>query len=204
MDIYCGIPELLEAVDKLKYSVMSGERREGLQVYTVAKCWTLHFQLQAWVDNQANEAYTPEANDSLAPITFSDVDTACIAVRYWLTALFLYSTLDIASGIDPSTDCDLTHADRPHPRPFARMVIRTVDYFFQEHMGITGVTAIWMPLGNALFYMSRNRAADIKYITMLMKSWDHPHLPSMMREFLISFRRTVALGTLVPIPMSEL
>jgi hypothetical protein len=204
IDIFCGIPELLEAVDRLSSISMSEERREGLQVYIIAKCWTLHFQLQAWTDTEANEAYTPEANDSTTPITFPDIKTASTAVRYWLTALFLYSSLDIASGIDPTTDFDLTHVDRPHPRPFARMIVRSVGYFFQDHLGIPGVTAIWLPLGNALFHMNRNRDADIEYITIMMKLWKKPNLPGMMTEFLTSFRRTVVWGTLVPIPMKEL
>jgi hypothetical protein len=52
--------------------------------------------------------------------------------------------------------------------------------------------------------MNRNRPADIEYILMIMQSWQHPNLPSTMREFLVSFRRTVAMKTLVPIPMREL
>jgi hypothetical protein len=59
-------------------------------------------------------------------------------------------------------------------------------------------------LGNALFYMSRNRPADIQYIKMIMQSWHHANLSGTMREFLVSFRRTVAMGTLVPISMSGL
>jgi hypothetical protein len=58
--------------------------------------------------------------------------------------------------------------------------------------------------GNALFYMSRNRPADIKYIQMVMQSWHHANLSGTMREFLVSFRRTVVMGTLVPISMSGL
>jgi hypothetical protein len=146
IDILCEIPELTEAVDKLAYNIMSELEREGLQVQTVAQCWTLHLQLQAWVDAEANAVYTPEMDDSPAPITFPNIDTACTTLRYWLTALFLYSSLDMASGIDPTTDTDLFHPDRPHPRPFARNIVRSVDYFFQEDFGITGFTAIWMPL----------------------------------------------------------
>ncbi|KAF1939939.1 hypothetical protein EJ02DRAFT_407614 [Clathrospora elynae] len=204
IDIFCGMPELLEAIDKLTYGTMSKERKLGLQVHTVARCWTLHFQLQAWVESESNEAYTPEINDSTTPITFPNIDVACITVRYWITALLLYSSLDLASGIDPATDFFLTHPDRPHPRPFARMIVRSVAYFFQEQFGITGAMAIWMPLGNALWYSSRNRAAEIEYIKVLIQAWSQPNLPSTMREFLVSFRKSVAVGTLVPIPMSEL
>jgi hypothetical protein len=204
IDIFCEIPEFLASIDKLTFNNLSEQEREGLQVQTVAQCWTSHFQLQAWVDAEANAIYTPEFADSTSPITFPNINVACLTLRYWLTALLLYSSLDIVSGIDPTTDNALSHPDRPHPRPFARNIVRSVDYFFHEEFGITGFTAIWMPLGNSLFYMSRNRPADIVYIKMLMQSWNSPNLPSTMREFLVSFRRTVAMGTLVPIPMSDL
>jgi hypothetical protein len=147
IDMLCELPELTEKVDKLTFLTMSEQEREGLQVQTVARCWTMHFQLQAWVDAEANAIYTPEMDDSPTPITFPNIDIACTTLRYWLTALFLYSSLDIASGIDPTTDVELSHPDRPHPRPFARNIVRSVDYFFQEEFGITGFTAIWMPLG---------------------------------------------------------
>ena len=52
--------------------------------------------------------------------------------------------------------------------------------------------------------MSRNQPADLEYVGMIMKSWKDPKLPNTMREFLFSHRRTVALGTLIPIPMDEL
>ncbi|KAG9191711.1 hypothetical protein G6011_10445 [Alternaria panax] len=204
IDILCGIPELLEAVDKLQFQCMSEQEREGLQVYTIARCWTLHFELEVWVNNKANAIYTPQiVNDSI-PIVFPNIDIACITVRYWITALLLYSSLDIANGIDPSTDTLLSHPDRPHPRLFARMIMKSVDYFIQEQFGITGIMAIWMPLGNALFYMNRNRESDEEYIMSIMRTWHKPKLPSTMREFLKSFRHTVDMRTLLARPISEL
>jgi hypothetical protein len=156
IDMLCEILELTEAVDKLTFLTMSEKERKGLQVQTVAQCWTIHFQLQAWINAEANAIYIPELDDSSTPITFPNMDIACTTLRYWLTALFLYSSLDIASGIDPTTDTDLSHPDRPHPRPFARNIARSVDYFFQEDFGITGFTAIWMPLGK-YFIITRAR-----------------------------------------------
>jgi hypothetical protein len=164
IDILCEIPTLAEAVDKLTFNVLSKQERVGLQVQTVAQCWTLHFQLQAWVDAEANAVYTPKTDDSPAPITFPNIDIAWTTLRYWLTALFLYSSLDIASGIDPTKDTDLSHPDRPHPRPFARNIVRSVDYFFQEDFGITGFTAIWMPLVRTPIHKLLGRHALTWYI----------------------------------------
>ncbi|KAI4908596.1 uncharacterized protein J4E92_010789 [Alternaria infectoria] len=204
IDILCGIPELLGAIDKLQFEDLGEQEREGLQVYTIAKCWTLHFELEAWVNAEANAIYTPEIVSNATPITFPSIDIACVTVRYWLTALFLYSTLDVASGIDLYTDTSLSHPDRPHPRPFARMIMKSVDYFLQEQFGVTGIMAIWMPLGNSLFYLNRNRIPDEEYIMSIMRTWHKPKLPSTMREFLKSFRETVDFRTLLAKPMSEL
>jgi hypothetical protein len=198
IDILCGLPELLESVDKLQFDPMSEQEREGLQVYTIARCWTLHFELCNWANDKSNAIYTPEIVNNATPITFPDIDVACVTVRYWLTALFLYSSLDIAMGIDPSTDALLSHPDRPHPRPFARMIMKSVDYFLQEKFGVTGMMAIWMPLGNSLFYLNRNRAPDEEYILSIMKTWHRPKLPSTLRELLKSFRHTVDMKTLRP------
>ena len=204
LDILCGVPELLEGVDRLQFERMDEADREGLQVYTLARCWTLHFQLQDWVDTEANAIYLPNIIDTFTPITFPNIDIACITVRYWLLSLFLYSTLDIASGIDPATDTLLAHPDRPHPRPFARMIIKSVDYFLQEQYGITGVMAMAMPLGNALLYMNRNREPDEKYIMTIIDMWCEPNMPNTLREFLQSFRQTLDLKTSIAIPTRQL
>ncbi|KAI2480279.1 hypothetical protein Ptr902_08460 [Pyrenophora tritici-repentis] len=204
LDILCDIPELLEAVDKLQFEPMKEADREGLQVYTLSRCWTLHFQLQEWVDTEANAIYIPKIIDTSTPITFPNIDIACITVRHWLASLFLYSALDIASGIDPTTDTLLSHPDRPHPRPFARMIIKSVGYFLQEKFGITGVMAMVMPLGNALLYMNRNREPDEGYIMEIMDLWYQPNMPSTLREFLQSFRQTVDIRTSRAIPTRQL
>ncbi|EOA85409.1 uncharacterized protein SETTUDRAFT_32615 [Exserohilum turcica Et28A] len=189
VDILCGIPEILEAVDRLQYESMdSGERSAP----------------GTWAQAEANVIYTPEIADTCTQITFPNIDVACITVRYWLTSLFLYSSLDIAAGIDLSTDFSLSHPDRPHPRPFARMITRSVDYFMQEKFGVTGLVALWFPLGNTLFYLNRNREADVEYIKTIMKAWNQPKLPSVMRDFLMSFRMTVDMTTLLATPIQGL
>ncbi|USP80340.1 uncharacterized protein yc1106_07614 [Curvularia clavata] len=202
MDIFCGIPELLEATDRLQYDPMDDLERETLRAYALSKCWTLHSLLADWT--QANTMCTPEITDPSTKVTFPDIDNACITVRYWLVALFLYSSFDIASGVDISTDYSLTRPDRPHPRPFARMIVCSTDYLLQEQFGITGLLTIWFPLGNTLFYMNRNRDADEEYILEVMKLWCRPKLPSVMREFLKSFRLTVDMYTLSATPLREL
>ncbi|KAJ4373270.1 hypothetical protein N0V83_003564 [Neocucurbitaria cava] len=188
LDILCGVPALLEAIDKLGCMSATDKRKEGLRVYTIARCWTLHVKLLAWLTANPNAIYTPTVMDT-TPIHFQDLDTACLTVRYWVTALLLYSSLDKAYGIQFSTDSALTHPDRPHPRYFARLIARSAKYFFQEHYGITGATAISFPLGNAMYHFKNNPAVDQEYLAMILKTWSDPLLPSAIKDFLSSMRR---------------
>ncbi|KAF1844307.1 uncharacterized protein K460DRAFT_357916 [Cucurbitaria berberidis CBS 394.84] len=190
LDILCGVPEMLEAVDILACTPASEKWIKGLRIQTIAKCWTLHFQLDAWFAANPNEVYTPTRVDTSAPIFFPDFDTACLSVRYWVTGLLLYSTLDMASGIQPLTDDSIPHPDRPHPRYFARLIARSVPYFFQAKYGVSGATQISFPLGNALFYMNRNPAVDREYKATVMKVWHDPMLPSAIRDFLASMKQS--------------
>lgn len=84
------------------------------------------------------------------------------------------------------------------------MITRSVDYFMQEKFGVTGLVALWFPLGNTLFYLNRNREADVEYIKTIMKAWNQPKLPSVMRDFLMSFRMTVDMTTLLATPIQGL
>ncbi|CAO2652547.1 Nn.00g008300.m01.CDS01 [Neocucurbitaria sp. VM-36] len=196
LDILCSIPGILEAGDKLAYASANEKRKEALRVYTIAKCWTLHVQLQTWLTVNSNEIYTPDLIDSTALIYFPDLETACLTVRYWVTALLIFSSLDRANGIDFATDNALSHPDRPHPRYFARLIARSARYFFQEQYGITGATAISFPLGNALYYMKNNPALDREYLATIMKAWNDPMLPSAIRDFLASMKRRAPVPSL--------
>lgn len=196
LDILCGIPEILEAVDKLTSSIINARRREDLRILTIAKCWTLHCHLQGWLTANPDAFYTPMIDDSLELVAFPNLEIACLTVRYWVTALLLYSSLDIASGIQPLTDIYTSHPDRPHPRHFARLIARSVSYFFQEQNGITGATAISFPLGNALLYMMRNPGVDSEYMGIIIKAWSDPMLPSAIRDFLASMRQSANAPTL--------
>lgn len=191
IDVFCGTTELLEAVELLDTQVLGSERTERLRAHTIARAWTLHLQLQDWLATNPSEIYTPPLTDSFSPITFPNLDLACQTLRYWVISLLVYSCLDIVVGIKPDSDCDITHPNRPHPRMFARLIARSVSYFFEEQHGITGATTISFPLGMTLFYMKRNSAVDGRYMGMIMKAWNDPLLPSAIRDFLESLKQSV-------------
>lgn len=196
LDILCGVPEMLEAVDRLNCSTVDERQKEGLRIQTIAKCWTLHLELQTWLAANPTVFYTPTMIDSMAPIAFPKLEIACLTIRYWVTAMLLYSSLDIASGIQPSTDTYISHPDRPHPRKFARLICRSVSYFFRKEYGVTGATAISFPLGNALFYMQRNPGVDKEYRDMVIQGWSDTMLPGAIRDFLVSMKQSDKVPTL--------
>lgn len=189
-DIFCGVPELMQAMDLIISGTLSQKRVERLRAQIITKAWSLHLGLQDWLTTNSKEVYTPEIIDSLVPLSFPSLEIACQTVRYWVVALLIYSNLDFAANVpETPTSWAITHPDRPHPRMYARLLARSASYLFQEQHGIMGATAMSFPLGMTLFYMSRNPAADGPYLGMIMKAWNDPNLPSAIRDFLASLKQ---------------
>lgn len=189
-DIFCGVPELMEAMELIVSGTLSPKREERLRTAIISKAWALHLQLQDWVVTNRKEVYAPEILDGMEPLTFPNLEIACQTVRYWVIALLIYSNLDFAANVpETPTSWTTTHPDRPHPRMYGRLLARSASYLFQERHGIMGATAMSFPLGMTLFYMSRNRAADGPYLGMIMKAWNDPNLPGAIRDFLASLKQ---------------
>jgi len=188
-DIFCGAPELIEAMELIVSGTLSPKQVERLRALIITKAWGLHLELQDWFTKNSNEVYTPDIIDSMAPLVFPDLEVACQTVRYWVIALLIYSNLDFAANVpETPTSWTVTHPDRPHPRMYARFLARSTSYLFQERHGIMGATAMSFPLGMTLFYMNRNHAADGPYLGMITKAWNNPNLPSAIRDFLANLR----------------
>jgi hypothetical protein len=190
LDILAGIPEVFENVDRWGELSPGTPQDEATDLATCAKCWTLHIQLQAWLIANEHEIHTP-VTTTPTPITFPNFNVACLTIRYWVTALMLYSSLDTASRI-PNTDIETTHPDRPHPRLFARLIARAANYFFHEQFGIVGPTTYSFPLGNAMLYLKRVPRLDGVYCMLVGKAWNNPNLPMAIKNFLNSQRLSVA------------
>ncbi|KAI8932761.1 hypothetical protein NX059_010251 [Plenodomus lindquistii] len=198
-DIFCGVPELMEAMELIVTGTLSPKREERLRTAIITKAWALHLQLQDWVETNRSEIYSPEIVDGMVPLTFPSLEIACQTVRYWVIALLIYSNLDFAANVpETPTSWTTSHPDRPHPRMYARLLARSASYLFQERHGIMGATAMSFPLGMTLFYMSRNRAADGPYLGMIMKAWNDPNLPSAIRDFLASLKQGQKMPPLPP------
>lgn len=189
LDILAGIPEILSHIDRWGALSPLTPQNEATDLATCAKCWTLHIQLQTWLTANKHEIHTP-VTTTATPITFPDFDVACLTIKYWVTALLLYSSLDTASRIPP-TDTTTAHADRPHPRHFARLIARSASYFFREEFGIVGPTTYSFPLGNTMLYLKRDAALDGQYMKLFGMAWSNPKIPSAIKEFLISQRMSV-------------
>lgn len=55
-----------------------------------------------------------------------------------------------------------------------------------------------------LFYMKNNLGADVPYMGMIMKAWNDPKLPSVIRDFLASFKESVNSSIHARRPVEEL
>jgi hypothetical protein len=189
LDIMAGVPEIMENVDRFGALSLGTPQDEARDLETSAKCWTVHIQLQNWLLVNEHEIYTP-LTTSATPITFPNLEVACMTIKYWVTCLLTYSCLDTASRI-PITDSECTHPDRPHPRQFARLIARSASYFFREDFGINGPTTLTFPLGNALLYFRRDPVLDSEYLILIKQAWSDPKLSTAIRSFLDSLRVSV-------------
>jgi hypothetical protein len=191
LDLMAAIPEILEQGVERDGEMSLGLQRDGAwDIRASAVCWDLHFQLQEWLLDNAHEIHLPITGDT-TPVEFPSLEIGVLTVRYWVLALIIYSSLDTALGLFPS---DLTdHPDRPHPRQFARLIARSVWYFFQKQFGISGATAVSFPLGNALLYLRHNPQLDAHYILMIKEVFDAPSLPKAIKEYLFSTRKSARL-----------
>ncbi|KAF2033965.1 hypothetical protein EK21DRAFT_108381 [Setomelanomma holmii] len=190
LDITAAIPEILENVDRWGNLSSGSPEDEARDLVTSAKCWTLHMKLEEWLATNEHEILTP-ATINPTPITFGNYEVACLTTRYWVTSLLLYTALDTASGVPP-WDESCTHPDRPHPRHFARLITRSVAYFFRPEFGATGATSISFPLGNTMLFMQRNPVVDAPYMAIVKRAWNDPDLPSAIKKFLNSLRLSVS------------
>ncbi|KAH7066983.1 hypothetical protein BKA63DRAFT_523510 [Paraphoma chrysanthemicola] len=190
LDIMAAIPEILENVDRWGNLSSGSLEDEAKDLQTSARCWTLHFQLQDWLSANKHEIHTP-VTTTPTPITFPTFEIACLTVRYWVTSLLLYTALDTASGVPPD-DMSCTHPNRPHPRQFARLILRATTYFFRTEFGATGATSIAFPLGNTMLYTQRNPIADAAYMAIVKRAWNDPDLPSAIKNFLNSLQLSVS------------
>jgi hypothetical protein len=190
LDILAGVPEALENVDRFGALSPVTPQNEVQDLETCAKCWKLHHQLQDWLLANDHKIHTP-ATMTATPITFPDIIMAYLTLRYWVTSLLIYSTLDTASRT-PITDQECTHPDRPHPRHFARLIARSAPYFFREEFGISGPTFISFPLGNAMLFFQRDPVLDLEYLAIIKKAWSNPNLPTAIKHFLNSLRLSAA------------
>jgi len=189
LDILAAIPEILENVDRWGTLSPDTIENQARDLETSAKCWTLHIRLQEWLALHENEFREPVTRTP-TPITFPNFEVAVLTIRYWVTCLLLYTTLDTASRVPPIND-GTAHPDRPHPRHYARLIARSASYFFRKEFGATGATSIAFPIGNALLFMKRNPAVDGPYMGLIMKAWSSPDLPNAIKNFLDSLHNSV-------------
>jgi hypothetical protein len=191
LDLMAAIPEILQQGVERDGEMSLGLEQNGTwDMRASAVCWDLHFQLQDWLLVNDHEIHHPSPDDT-GLVDFPTLEVGILSVRYWVIALIIYSSLDTVLGLPPRDFIE--HPDRPHPRQFARLIARSVWYFFQKQFGVSGATAVSFPLGNALLYLRHNPPLDAHYILMIGEIFNAPSLPKAIKEYVFSTEKSTRL-----------
>ena len=193
IDILLELPEILTELDCLDHMSLDDERFDDLRLRTTAKCWAVHCNLNAWFAKSSQEVYTPVI-EAPAPLEFPNLSVALLSLRYWATATILYQCLDRSLRYSVN-DALPPYLNRPHGRPFARLIVRSVPWLFKKDNGITGPSAMSFPLGVALMYLRQSDVPDPEYTKLVSTIWNDPAWPSSIKDFLRSMGNAIKLPT---------
>ncbi|ORY16406.1 hypothetical protein BCR34DRAFT_476234 [Clohesyomyces aquaticus] len=190
LDIFAGVPAIMQCVESLRSAGVDGTRRE-----TLAYCWTLESQIAIWLDDHRGRIYAPET-DAPVPIDFPNLPTAHLTVIYWTTRMLLQLALLLllssppgspprASPFLPSAS-PLSSSFNKDPRVYARRIARSVPYFFNSSSGIFGATMIAFPIGVTFMCYDQTGGGDDEYRKFIFVTFKRPGLPSSIQLFLKS------------------
>lgn len=194
-DILLEVPEILGNLDSLDRLSLDDPQFDGLRLEVTAKCWAIHCRLTAWIEENSHKVYTPDIEAPL-PFDFPDLSVATLSIRYWATATILYQSLDRALRYS-AYEMLPPYLDRPHGRPFARLIVRSVSWLFKRDHGVAGPSAVLFPLGIALMYLRQSDVPDTEYLNLVFAVWNDPDWPRSIKNFLRSMSKAINLPTRV-------
>ena len=190
LDILAAIPEVLEALDDL---TVAPEHERQIQIPLLdAKCQSIDKDLETWLSKNPNPILESDKED-LTPIEYPNMNVAHLTVIYCSIALQLYTTtlaLDaLQSTPQPSFFFPNIKPSKKNPRRSARIIARSVPYFFKATMGIWGAAMIAFPMGTAMSVLQGSeKEEDRACVGIIIKAWSNPQLPTAIKDFLISMR----------------
>ncbi|KAF9695480.1 hypothetical protein EKO04_006615 [Ascochyta lentis] len=193
IDILLEIPEILSELDYIDSLSPDDERFDCLRLKTTSKCWTAHCQLDTWFKNNSHEIYTADT-EAPVPIEFTNLGIASLSLRYWATATLLYQSLDRALRYSLHDNLS-PYVNRPHGRPFGRLIVRSVPWLFRRENGVAGASAVSFPLGVALMCLRQSDVPDPEYMNLVFHVWNDPQWPSSVKDFLKSMGNSISLPT---------
>ncbi|KAJ8113456.1 hypothetical protein OPT61_g4417 [Boeremia exigua] len=193
IDILLEVPAILADLDYLDSLSLDDLRFDELRLKTIKKCWAVHCELDVWATENAHEVYTPDT-DAPIPFDFPNMDMATLSIRYWATATMLYQSLDRALRYS-AHELLPPYLDRPYGRPFARLIVRSVFWFFRKDQGVTGPSAVLFPLGIALLYLRQSEVPEPQYMNLVFDVWNNPDWPRSVQSFLKSMSKAINLPT---------
>ncbi|KAJ4985744.1 C6 zinc finger domain protein [Stagonosporopsis vannaccii] len=195
IDILLELPTILENLDYLDRVPLTEPCFEELRLEAATKCWAIHCRLTAWFAENSYEVYTPDIEAPI-PFDFPNLSVATLSIRYWATATILYQSLDRALRYSAYESLP-PYLNRPHGRPFARLIVRSVSGLFKRDHGVAGPSAVLFPLGIALMYLRQSEVPDTEYLNLVFAVWNDPDWPRSIKTFLKSMSRSINLPTRV-------
>jgi hypothetical protein len=193
IDILLELPDILSELDNLDHMSLDDERFDPLRLKVTAECWAVHCNLNAWFAKNSQDVYLPDIEAPI-PLDFPNFSVASLSVRYWTAATILYQCLDRALRFSVN-DTLPPYLNRPHGRPFARLIVRAIRWMFRKDNGVTGPSAVSFPLGVALMYLRQSEVPDPEYMEMVFGVWNDPEWPSSVKDFLRSMGGAIKLPT---------
>ncbi|KAJ4398911.1 hypothetical protein N0V91_009865 [Didymella pomorum] len=193
IDILLELPEIISELDYLDQMSLDDEQFDPLRLKVTAECLAVHCNLNAWFAKNSQEVYMPDIEAPI-PLEFPNFSVASLSVRYWTAATILYQCLDRALRFSVN-DTLPPFLDRPHGRPFARLIVRSVRWMFRKDNGVIGPSAVSFPLGVALMYLRQSEVPDPEYMEMVFGVWNDPEWPSSIKDFLRSMSGAIKLPT---------
>lgn len=193
IDILLELPAILADLDSLDDLSLDDPRFDDLKLEAVTKCWEVHGKLDAWIAENSHEVFVPDM-EAPVPLVFRNMDVAMLSIRYWATETMLYQSLDRALRYSANETLP-PYIDRPHGRPFARLIVRSVSWFFKKEHGVAGPSAVLFPLGISLLFLRQSEVPDPEYLNMVFEIWNDPDWPRSVKAFLKSMSKSINMPT---------
>lgn len=199
VDILVEVPGLLEDLDVLRQASHKLEA-EMLANALMNKCRSCERDLLSWAMEVGDilTIYDYTVAGEVLPLPKDDDDLAVVYLScyYWMTRLFLHSTMGFCELEDPNIDVKRSLRDCPSQQiatSYAYRIAHAIHLLFEPPAGGYSSVAVFFPLGNAIRYLIMTetyggQSTISNERLLLRKIFASPFLGSFVGKFLQSLQ----------------